>query len=88
MPVIAPILYLLTCLSIIWDFGVFTQVYLLIQQPAIVPANYVMGVYLFEEAYIKNDYWRGSAISILILVIVAAMSVFYVRRMVRVGEVA
>ncbi len=88
MPVIAPILYLLTCLSIIWDFGVFTQVYLLIQQPAIVPANYVMGVYLFEEAYIKNDYGRGAAISILMLVIVAAMSVFYVRRMVRVGEVA
>jgi N,N'-diacetylchitobiose transport system permease protein len=88
MPVIAPILYLLTCLSILWDFGVFTQVYLLIQQPAIVPANYVMGVYLFEEAYIKNDYGRGAAISILMLVIVAAMSVFYVRRMVRVGEVA
>jgi N,N'-diacetylchitobiose transport system permease protein len=88
MPVIAPILYLLTCLSILWDFGVFTQVYLLITQPAIVPANYVMGVYLWEEAYITNDYGRGAAISILMLVIVAAMSVFYVRRMVRVGEVA
>jgi len=87
MPVIAPILYLLTCLSILWDFGVFTQVYLLITQPAIVPANYVMGVYLWEEAYITNDYGRGAAISILMLVIVAAMSVFYVRRMVRVGEV-
>lgn len=88
MPVIAPILYLLTCLSILWDFGVFTQVYLLITQPSIVPANYVMGVYLWEEAYITNDYGRGAAISILMLVIVAAMSIFYVRRMVRVGEVA
>jgi N,N'-diacetylchitobiose transport system permease protein len=88
MPVIAPILYLLTCLSILWDFGVFTQVYLLITQPAIVPANYVMGVYLWEEAYVKTDYGRGAAISILMLVIVAAMSIFYVRRMVRVGEVA
>ena len=88
MPVISPILYLLTCLSILWDFGVFTQVYLLITQPAIVPANYVMGVYLWEEAYFKTDYGRGAAISILTLVIVAAMSIFYVRRMVRVGEVA
>jgi N,N'-diacetylchitobiose transport system permease protein len=87
MPVIAPILYLLTCLSILWDFGVFTQVFLLIQQPAIVPQNYVMGIYLFEQAYVLNDYGRGAAISILMLVIVAAMSVFYVRRMVRVGEV-
>ena len=87
MPVIAPILYLLTCLSILWDFGVFTQVYLLIQQPAIVPANYVMGVYLWEKAYISSDYGHGAAISILMLVIVAALSIFYVRRMVRVGEV-
>jgi N,N'-diacetylchitobiose transport system permease protein len=88
MPVIAPILYLLTCLSILWDFGVFTQVFLLIQQPAIVPANYVMGVYLWEQAEVLDLYGRGAAISILMLVIVAALSVFYVRRMVRTGEVA
>jgi N,N'-diacetylchitobiose transport system permease protein len=88
MPVIAPILYLLTCLSILWDFGVFTQVYLLIQQPAIVPANYVMGVYLWEQAEVLDLYGRGAAISILMLAIVAAMSIFYVRRMVRTAEVA
>jgi N,N'-diacetylchitobiose transport system permease protein len=87
LPVIRPILYILTCLSILWDFGVFTQVYLLIGQPAINPSNYIMGVYLWEEAYITNDYGRGAAISLLMLVIVAAMSVFYVRRMLRVGEV-
>jgi N,N'-diacetylchitobiose transport system permease protein len=87
MPVIAPILYLLTCLSILWDFGVFTQVFLLIGQPAIVPANYVMGVYLYEKGFLIADFGRGAAISILMLVIVAAMSIFYVRRMVRVGEV-
>jgi N,N'-diacetylchitobiose transport system permease protein len=87
MPVIAPILYLLTCLSILWDFGVFTQVYLLIQQPAIVPANYVMGTYLWETAEVQDLYGRGAAISILMLLIVAAMSIFYVRRMVRTAEV-
>jgi N,N'-diacetylchitobiose transport system permease protein len=87
LPVIAPILYLLTCLSIIWDFGVFTQAYLLIGQPAITTSNYLMAIYLFEEAYVKNDYGRGAAISILMLVTVAAMGIFYVRRMIRVGEV-
>ncbi len=88
MPVIAPILYLLTCLSILWDFGVFTQVYLLLGQPAIVPGNYVMGVYLWEQAEVLDLYGRGAAISILMLVIVAALSIFYVRRMVRTAEVA
>jgi len=87
LPVIQPVLLILTSLSILWDFGVFTQAYLLIGQAAIVPANYVMSVYLWEEAYFKTDYGRGAAISILMLASVAILSVFYVRRMLRVGEV-
>ena len=86
MPVIRPVLLILTSLSILWDFGVFTQPYLLIGQPAIHPGNYLMAIYLFEEGYFKNDYGRGAAISLLMLVIVAAMSVVYVRKMVRIGE--
>ena len=87
MPVIMPVLLILTSLSIIWDFGVFTQPYLLIGQGHVVPGNYLMGIYLFEEGYVKTDFGRGAAISILMLVIVAAMSVVYVRRMVRMSEV-
>lgn len=87
MPVIRPVLLILTSLSILWDFGVFTQPYLLIGQPAIHPGNYLMAVYLFEEGYFKNDYGKGAAISLLMLLIVAAMSVVYVRKMVRIGEV-
>jgi N,N'-diacetylchitobiose transport system permease protein len=87
MPVIRPVLLILTSLSILWDFGVFTQPYLLIGQGHIVPANYLMGVYLFEQGYVKADFGRGAAISILMLAIVAAMSVVYVRKMVRIGEV-
>jgi len=88
MPVIRPVLLILTSLSILWDFGVFTQPYLLIGQPAIHPGNYLMAIYLFEEGYFKNDYGRGAAISLLMLVIVAAMSVVYVRRMLRLGDEA
>ena len=46
-----------------------------------------MGVYLFEEGYLKSDFGRGAAISLVMLLIVAAMSVFYVRRMVKLGDV-
>ncbi|HET7572743.1 MAG TPA: sugar ABC transporter permease [Gaiellaceae bacterium] len=82
-PIIAPVLLILTSLSILWDFGVFTQPFLLIGQGHIVPANYLMGIYLFEEGYVKTDFGRGAAISILMLAIVAALSVVYVRRMLR-----
>jgi len=86
MPVIMPVLLILTSLSIIWDFGVFTQPYLLIGQGHVVPGNYLMGIYLFEEGYVKTDFGRGAAISILMLLIVAVLSVVYVRRMIRMSE--
>jgi N,N'-diacetylchitobiose transport system permease protein len=87
-PILRPVLLILTSLSIIWDFGVFTQPYLLIGQSHITPSNYLMGIYLFEEGYFKTDFGRGAAISILMLAIVAVMSVFYVRKMVKLGDTA
>ncbi len=87
LPIISPVLLILTSLSILWDFGVFVQPYLLIGQPAIHPGNYLMGIYVFEQGYFDNNYGIGAAISLLMLVIVAAMSVFYVRKMVQIGDV-
>ena len=87
VPIIRPVLLILTSLSIVWDFGVFVQPYLLIGQPHITPGNYLMGIYLFEKGYFDNDYGQGAAISILMLLIVATLSIFYVRKMVRIGDV-
>ena len=85
-PILRPIFLILTSLSIIWDFGVFTQPYLLIGQSHIHTSNYLMGIYLFEEGYFKSDFGRGAAISLLMLLMVAGMSVFYVRRMLQIGD--
>jgi N,N'-diacetylchitobiose transport system permease protein len=86
-PILKPIFLILTSLSIIWDFGVFTQPFLLIGQSRIDTSNYLMGTYLYEEGYFKSDFGRGAAISILMLLMVALLSVFYVRRMVKMEEV-
>jgi N,N'-diacetylchitobiose transport system permease protein len=86
-PTVKPIVYILTSLSIIWDFGVFTQPYLLIGASHVDSSNYLMGVYVFIEGYAHSDFGRGAAISLLMLLIVAVMSVFYVRRMVKMGDV-
>ncbi|HEV2592372.1 MAG TPA: sugar ABC transporter permease [Gaiellaceae bacterium] len=86
LPILRPILLILTSLSIIWDFGVFTQPYLLIGQAKTQSGNYLMSTYLFEEGYFKTDFGRGAAISILMLLMVALISVFYVRRMVSIGQ--
>jgi N,N'-diacetylchitobiose transport system permease protein len=86
-PVLKPVLLILTSLSIIWDFGVFTQPYLVIGPSHIQESNYLMSTYLFQVGLFKNDYGIGAAISLLMLLIVAVLSIFYVRKMVRMGDV-
>ena len=87
-PILKPIFLILTSLSIIWDFGVFTQPFLLIDQTRINASNELMGIYLYEEGYVKTDFGRGAAISILMLLIVSVLSIVYVRKMVRTGDEA
>ena len=87
-PVLKPILLILTSLSIIWDFGVFAQPWLLITASGWNSTNYLMGVYVYVEGYSHSDFGRGAAISLLMLVIVALLSVVYVRKMVRMGNAA
>jgi N,N'-diacetylchitobiose transport system permease protein len=83
LPILQPILLILTSLSILWDFSVFVQPYLLINPSHIHPSNYLMSIYLFTEGFQKADYGKGAAISIVMLGIVALMSFVYVRKMVR-----
>ena len=87
LPILKPVLLILTSLSIIWDFGVFTQPYLLIGASHVDSSNYLMGVYVFIQGYAHSEFGRGAAISILMLLVVAVLSVFYVRRMVKMGDV-
>jgi ABC-type sugar transport system permease subunit len=46
-----------------------------------------MGVYVYLKGYGDHDVGRGAAISLLMLLMVAVMSVVYVRRMVKLGDV-
>jgi N,N'-diacetylchitobiose transport system permease protein len=88
VPVLTPVLLILTSLSIIWDFGAFTQPYLLIGSGQQTPDNYLMSTYLYIEGFSNTNFGRAAAISLVMLVIVAALSIVYVRRMLRVGEEA
>lgn len=87
-PILKPIILILTSLSIIWDFGVFTQPYLLIGASHLDASNYLMGVYVFIEGYKLSEFGRGAAISLLMVVIVATLSVPYVRQMIRREDVS
>ena len=85
-PVLKPILLVLTSLSIIWDFAVFTQPFLLLQSRPNTD-YYLMSIYLFEKSIGIHEYGLGSAIALVMVLIMLMLSFFYIRQMVRLGEV-
>jgi N,N'-diacetylchitobiose transport system permease protein len=85
-PVLKPIFLILTSLSIIWDFGVFTQPFLLLNSR---PNQdyYLMSIYLYEKSIGIHEYGLGSAVALVMVAIMLVLSFFYVRQMVRIGDV-
>jgi N,N'-diacetylchitobiose transport system permease protein len=87
LPILWPIFVILTTLSLIWDFGVFLQVWILLGNSVGTPDYYLMSTYAFF-AFQNNNYGVGAAIAIVTVVILFCVTGFYVRQMVRTGEVA
>ena len=85
LPVIKPVLIILTSLSIIWDFQVFSQIWIMLDgRPT--PDYYTMGVYAFVQSFGINEYGRGAAIAIVMLIIMLLASLVYLREMRRLGD--
>jgi len=86
-PLLKPIFIILTSLSVIWDFQVFTQPFLLtLQRPD--PQYFLMSIYAYEKSFGISQYGLGSAIAVVMLAIMLGATFFYVREMTRIGEVA
>ena len=85
-PILKPIFVILTSLSIIWDFQVFAQPFLLrYQRPN--PDYYLISIYSYEKSFGISEYGLGSAIALTIVVMMLCVTFFYIRQMVRIGEV-
>jgi N,N'-diacetylchitobiose transport system permease protein len=85
-PILKPIFIILASLSIIWDFQVFTQPFLLrLQRPD--PGYWLMSIYAYEKSFGISEYGLGSAIALVMLFLMLGVTFFYVRQMVRIGEV-
>ena len=85
-PLLKPIYLVLLLLSIIWDFGVFTQVYIIIG-----PGNldeYNLGMYEYERAFtMPPSYSIASALAFVLTLILLIITVGYVRSSIRQGAI-
>jgi N,N'-diacetylchitobiose transport system permease protein len=84
-PLLKPIFVILTSLSIIWDFQVFNQIWILRdEQPS--PEYWSMAVYAYHTSFQTSEYGLGSAIAIVMVAIMLVVSFVYIRQMVKIGE--
>jgi N,N'-diacetylchitobiose transport system permease protein len=85
-PAIKPILLILTSLSVLWDFRVFTQIYVLQKAGGVTRDTNLLGVYAYRISIGENDYGIGAAIAIVMVVITVLLTLTYLRAMMRLEE--
>jgi N,N'-diacetylchitobiose transport system permease protein len=85
LPILRQLLVIVTTLSVIWDIGAFTQIYVIRgSHPEIDYLN--LSIYAYIEAFGKSNYSLGSAISILSVVLMLGVTIVYVRQMFKIGD--
>jgi N,N'-diacetylchitobiose transport system permease protein len=85
VPFLRPILLLVTVLSVIWDFNVFNQIWLLTNGGPDAGTTTLV-VWSFTRAFASQSYGQGAAIAVLATALLVALTGYYVRRLVRAGE--
>jgi ABC-type sugar transport system permease subunit len=84
-PLLKPIFLVLLLLSIIWDFGVFPQAYLLTGELGN-RDEYNLGIYAYQQAFtMPPSYSLGAALALILTGILLLVTVGYVRASIRQG---
>ena len=83
VPQLKSIFLILVALSTIWDFRVFTQVYILQKSGGIAKDTDLLGIYAYRMGFAGNDFGVGSAIGVMMVLMLLVVSVFYIRQMIR-----
>jgi N,N'-diacetylchitobiose transport system permease protein len=85
-PAVKPILLILTALSVIWDFRVFTQIYVLQKAGGITRDTNLLGVYAYRISIGENRFDIGAAVAVVMVAITAVLTIVYLRAMVKQEE--
>jgi N,N'-diacetylchitobiose transport system permease protein len=87
-PLLRPIFQVLFLLSVIWDFGVFTQVFIIIGELG-QRDEYNLGIYEYATAFqLPPAYGLASALAFILTIILLIITVGYVRASVREGALS
>jgi N,N'-diacetylchitobiose transport system permease protein len=85
LPILRPLLVIVTTLSVIWDFQVFTQVWVLrYGKPEL--EYQTLATYAYTQAFQSGRYGFGAAVSIITVLLMLGVMAFYIRQMFRIGD--
>ncbi|MFJ5178942.1 carbohydrate ABC transporter permease [Streptomyces griseoviridis] len=86
LPILKPIIVMLTTLSVIWDMGVFPQVF--VMRNGHPEAEFqLLTTYSYDRAFVVNDYAQGSAIALITVLLLLGVVAVYMRQMLKIGDV-
>lgn len=82
IPVLRPVLVIVATLSTIWDFQVFNQVWVMLNQR---PGQdyFLLGIYSFSESFRVTQYGRGAALAVIMVLLLLVATSVYIRYYVR-----
>ncbi len=78
-PLLKPVFAVVTILSTIWDFKVFTQIYLMPGGDGANREVLNLGTWSYVSAMGQNQYGLGAAIAVLLTALLLVVTVFYLR---------
>jgi N,N'-diacetylchitobiose transport system permease protein len=86
-PALKPILLIVTSLSILWDFRVFTQIFVLQRAGGVSRDTNLLGVYAYRISIGENAFDTGAAVAIVMVLITVLLTLFYMRALLKEDEV-
>lgn len=86
LPYVRSILMVLLILQVIWDLRVFAQIYALQTIGGVRADTNTIGVYIYSVSMATGDLGSGGAIAMIIIVVLLAISAYYIRTMLKEDE--
>ena len=84
-PMLLPLYVILISLSVIWDFQVFSHIWIFLEnRPG--PEYFTMAVYAFQKSFGMSEYGMGAAISLIMILVLVGITGYYLRQMMRMSD--
>jgi N,N'-diacetylchitobiose transport system permease protein len=84
-PFLRPLLVILTTLSVIWDFGVFNQIWFM-RDGHPEPGYQTIGIYMYSQGVGSSHYNLGATVGVLMMACLLVVMVFYIKQLFKIGD--